>query len=182
VARRVDLSHACAVTNTSDNPGRGGAGRWYLAGLGLVLAAAGAVFVFLMARSFERAREMRSWPQVPCVILSSDIEERRHDPQSPAEFRTNVVFGYEWQGVKRTSDRITWRGSPWTSKPNLIETRAAEFRTGQQTVCHVNPADPDFAILKPDSLAPGYSIWFPALFVIGGLGITWRAMTRKPKN
>jgi hypothetical protein len=159
----------------SEPPHSSNAGRWYLAGLGLLIAAAGAVFVFLMARSFERAREMRNWPQVPCVILSSETEERRHDPQSPAEFRVNVTFGYEWQGVRRTSDRPTWRGSSWTSKPDVIEFRSKEYTVGQQTVCYVNPADPDFAILKPDSLAPGYSIWFPALFVVGGLGITIRA-------
>jgi hypothetical protein len=43
----------------------------------------------------------------------------------------------------------------------------------------VNPAEPSFAILKTDSLAPGYSIWFPALFVVGGLGITFRAALGK---
>jgi hypothetical protein len=31
-------------------------------------------------------------------------------------------------------------------------------------------------VLRPDSLAPGYSIWFPSLFVIGGLGIAVRAL------
>jgi hypothetical protein len=48
------------------------------------------------------------------------------------------------------------------------------------TTCRVNPHDPDFAVLKPDSLAPGYSIWFPALFVIGGLGMTVRAFLPTP--
>jgi hypothetical protein len=47
-----------------------------------------------------------------------------------------------------------------------------------RTTCRVDPANPDFAVLKPDSLAPGYSIWFPALFVIGGPGIAVRALTR----
>jgi hypothetical protein len=44
-----------------------------------------------------------------------------------------------------------------------------------RTTCRVHPRDPDFAVLKPDSLAPGYSIWFPALFVVGGLGMAGKA-------
>ena len=41
---------------------------------------------------------------------------------------------------------------------------------------YVNPADVNFTMLKPDSKAAGYSIWFPMLFVIGGLGIAIRAI------
>lgn len=154
-------------------PSRGG--RWFLAGIGLATALIGVLFVWLMARSYLRAREMRTWPEVRCVILNTTIEERVHDPQSPREFRVNVAYGYEWQGAARTGDRLTLRGNPWTSKRGLAEKRAAEYPPGMTTTCRVDPHNPDFAVLKPDSLAPGYSIWFPALFVIGGLGMAVRA-------
>jgi hypothetical protein len=150
-------------------------GRWFLAATGLFTALIGVLFVWLMARSFLRAREMHAWPEVECVILGNMIEERVHDPQSPREFRVDVEFGYEWQGAPRTGDHLTLRGNPWTSKRDLAEKRAAEYPLGKKTTCRVNPRDPDFAVLKPDSLAPGYSIWFPALFVIGGLGMAVRA-------
>lgn len=150
-------------------------GRWFLTLTGVSIALLGALFVWLMARSFLRAREMRAWPEVPCVILSSEIEERIHDPQSPREFRLDVSFGYEWQGAAKTGDHLSLRGSPWSSKRDVAEGRAAEFPAGKSTTCRVNPENPDFAVLKPDSLAPGYSIWFPALFVVGGLGIATRA-------
>jgi hypothetical protein len=45
----------------------------------------------------------------------------------------------------------------------------------------VNPAQPDFAVLKPDTKAAGYSIWFPLLFVVGGLGIVVRAIVRRAR-
>jgi hypothetical protein len=151
-------------------------GRWFLAMLGLSLALIGGLFVWLLGRSFLRAREMRAWPEVTCVILSSDVEQRVHDPQSPPEYRHDVSFGYEWQGQPHTGDHLTLRGSPWSSKRMLAESRAVEYPVGKTTSCRVNPANPDFAVLKPDSLAPGYSIWFPGLFVIGGLGITVRAL------
>lgn len=155
------------------------AGRWFLIILGLSIALLGGLFVWLMARSFLRAREMRSWPEVACVIINSEIVERRHDGNSPMEFRQNLSFGYEWQGTVHTGDHLTLRGSPWSSKRELAEARTAEFPVGKTTTCRVNPLKPQFAVLKPDSLAPGYSIWFPALFVVGGLGISIRAAVRK---
>jgi hypothetical protein len=157
------------------------AGRWFLIAVGIATALLGALFVWLMARSYLRAKEMHAWPEVPCTILSSTLVERRHDPQSPVEYRIDLLYGYEWQGVNRTGDRITLRGNPWTSKRPLAEKRATEYPPGMETTCRVNPADPDFAVLKPDSLAPGYSIWFPALFVIGGLGMAVRAGRKKPR-
>jgi hypothetical protein len=88
----------------------------------------------------------------------------------------DVQFGYEWHGTPRTGDHLTLRGNPWTSKRELAENRAAEYPPGKTATCRVDPNNPDFAVLRPDSLAPGYSIWFPSLFVIGGLGIAVRAL------
>lgn len=164
-----------ATENLSALRTTGNTGRWYLAILGLILALMGGIFVWLMARSFLRAREMRTWPEVACVILSSEVEERRHDENSPLEFRQDLSFGYTWKGEAHTADHLTLRGSPWSSSRALADARTAQFPVGMTTTCHVDPAKPDFAVLKTDSLAPGYSIWFPALFVIGGLGITFRA-------
>lgn len=165
-------------TPTPPHPPTGN-GRWFLVAIGLCTALLGCLFVWLMARSYLRAKAMHEWPEVECVILSSEIRERLHDPQSPREYQVAVIYGYEWQGEARTSDRLALRGNPWTSKPNLAEKRAAEFPAGMRTTCRVDPADPDFAVLKPDSLAPGYSIWFPALFVIGGLGMAVRALAHR---
>ena len=153
-----------------------GGGRWFLVAVGLATALLGALFVWLMARSYLRAKGMRSWPEVPCVILSSAIGERQHDPQSPREYRVELLYGYEWQRAARTGDRLTLRGNPWTSKPDVVAKRAAEYPPGLRTTCRVHPDDPGFAVLKPDSLAPGYSIWFPSLFVIGGLVMAVRAI------
>jgi hypothetical protein len=157
-------------------------GRWYLIAIGLFTALLGTLFVWLMARSYLRAKAMHDWPTVECVILSSEIRERLHDPQSPREYQVEFLYGYEWQGEPRTGDRLTARGNPWTTKRDLAEKRAAAYPAGMRTTCHVNPADPDFAVLKPDSLAPGYSIWFPALFVVGGLGMVASAVFPKSRR
>ncbi len=153
-------------------------GRWFLVALGLIVAIIGGIFVSVMARSFLRAREMRQWPEVSCVILVSEIEEKRHDPFSAIEFRQKLRYAYEWQGQSFTGERLTLRENPWSSKRVLAEKRTAAYREGMVTSCRVNPLTPEIAVLKPDSLAPGYSIWFPSLFIIGGLGICVQALRK----
>jgi hypothetical protein len=165
------------VNATSKHPTLGA--RLFLAGLGLTLAVIGGLFVWLMARSYLRAREMRHWPEVQCTIISSELQERRHDSESPAEFRHGVSFGYNYQDQTFTSDRLTLRGSPWSSRRADVENRASKFTVGSTRICRVDPTNPDQAILELDSMAPGYSIWFPALFVVGGLGIAGRALIEK---
>jgi len=161
----------------SASPKTSAAGRLYLAAIGLSLALMGGVFFWLMWRSFDRARHMQSWPEVRCVIIESKIDERRIDPNSPPEYRVNVTYGYQFNGEAHTGDHMTWRGNPWTSKLNVVEERSQAFQVGTSTTCRVDPQNPAFSVLKPDTKAPGYSIWFPALFVVGGLGIALRAVT-----
>ena len=147
--------------------------------IGLIIALLGGLFFWLMARSFLRAWEMRKWPEVACVILSSEVAERRNDENSAREFRHDLTYGYQWKGIARTGDHLTLRGSPWSSKQELVQARAEEYPVGSHTICHLDPSNPEMTVLKNDSLAPGYSIWFPALFVVGGLGITLRAAIRR---
>lgn len=152
------------------------AGRLYLAMIGIALALAGGIFCWLMWRSYDRAHHMRAWPEVSCVVLASEVEERRIDPNSGPEFRFSIQYGYEWQGKPHTSTHWTWRESPWSSKPQEAEANVAKYPVGGTFTCHVNPEEPGFAILKSDSQAPLYSIWFPALFVVGGMGIAAGAL------
>lgn len=160
------------VTHSQSSPR---AGRIFLVVLGLLLAAIGGLFVWVMAASALRAKETRSWPQVPCVILVSEVQERLHDAQSPVEYRHHVVFGYEWEGDRFVGEQASLRGNPWSSKRDVVIERASRLNAGDETLCFVNPSDPAFAILEPDSMAPLYSIWFPGLFVLGGVVMAVRA-------
>jgi hypothetical protein len=158
-------------------PQRSTGSRVYLTLVGLALALVGGVFTALMWRSFQRARVVESWPVVPCVILSADAEERQIDPNSPVERRFAVLFGYEWQGLPRESELLKLRGGMWTGKQDVIQRLLDRYPEGSRHECHVNPADPAVAVLEPESKAPGYSLWFPLIFVVGGLGVVvgaWR--------
>jgi hypothetical protein len=158
-------------------PQRSTGSRVYLTFVGLALAAAGGIFTALLWQSFQRARAVENWPVVPCVILRSEIEERQIDPNGPVERRFAVLFGYEWDGAPRESDLIKLRGSMWTSKPEGVGGFIERYPAGSRQECRVNPADPAVAVLEPESKAPGYSIWFPLIFVVGGIGMmvgAWR--------
>ena len=158
-------------------PQRSTGSRVYLTLVGFALALVGGIFAALMWRSFQRARVVDTWPVVPCIILRSDVEERQIDPNSAVERRFAVLYGYEWQGTPRESDRWKLRGSMWSSKPGGADALIARYPEGSRQQCRVNPADPSIAVLEPESKAPGYSLWFPLLFVVGGLGVmggAWR--------
>lgn len=146
-------------------------GRIMLILVGLSLIFIGALFIFLMSRSYLRAKEMRDWPVVECVILESSVEERQHDPYSPTEFSHRIAFDYEWEGETYTGDRISLRGVKWSSKRHAAYDSLENYPVGSVSKCSVNPEDPAVAVLELDSLAPLYSIWFPALFVVGGIGM-----------
>lgn len=59
---------------------------------GLIIAGIGGLFTALMWDSYQRASAMHAWPQAEAVILSSEIEERRHDEYSAKEYRVKLLY------------------------------------------------------------------------------------------
>jgi hypothetical protein len=151
----------------------------FLVMLGLVIASVGGLFTALMGMSYMRAVDQRAWQKVQGVVLSSEIEEYKHDDYSPMEYRMKILYGYEWKGERKTGDRYGFRGNPKYNKQNKIAALVESYPVGKKIRVYVNPADASFTMLKPDSKAAGYSIWFPMLFVVGGLGIAFRAVRIK---
>lgn len=156
-------------------------GRLIMVLIAVSLIAIGGLFIALMGRSYLRAKEMRDWPVVSCVILESTVQQRQHDPYSPPEYSHRITFGYEWEGESYTGERISLRGTKWSSKPQAVQDSLERYPAGSVQDCHISPDDPSLAVLETDSLAPLYSIWFPALFVAGGVGVLITALrSRNP--
>ena len=153
--------------------------RLYLTMIGLLLAAAGGVFTWLMWSSFNRAGNIEGWPKVPCAVVHSGVEERRVDPELPPEYRFEVSYSYEWEGGTYESDRYGLRGASWSKRRDDAEALVAAYPVGTVHECHVDPLNPEMAVLRGESKAPGYSIWFPMIFVVGGLGVVVGAWARK---
>ena len=121
--------------------------------------------------SFAKANKTRGWLETPCLIVSSQkhTEERT---LGKVEHQWRGSYSYEVDGKTYLSTRYELRGSKWTTKDEeKIDPILETFPTGQTRTCFVNPQDHNYAILKHDSRGAGYSIWFPGLFAVGGVGI-----------
>lgn len=136
----------------------------------------GALFTWLLGDGYLRARTMSEWPQVECVILESGVEKRQIGEAVPVDYRFGVLYGYEFEGERYTSERYDARGAGWTKNPDKLVGVLAQFKEGSSHRCWVNPEEPSFSILKLDTRAPGYSIWFPMLFLVGGVGVVFSSL------
>lgn len=152
-------------------------GRLWLVAMGLFLALAGAVFTWVLWKSWQRAEETRRWTPVPAVIMASSIHSSRPTPNANLEYRVNLRYRYTWEGHEMIGDHLKRLDSPTVHEARALE-KVTEYPVGRKVTCYVNPADPTQAILRHDTRAALYSIWFPLLFVVGGLGMA-RAALRK---
>ena len=147
------------------------AGSLYLIFIGLLFCVAGGVFALLMWRSFDRASGQRTWAETQCTILESRVDQRKIGSDVETEYSFGVTYGYSYDAKAFTSERYSLQGAPWSSSEERSQRRADKFPVGATRSCYVNPKDPSSAVLKRDSKAPGYSLWFPLIFIVGGIGM-----------
>ncbi len=142
---------------------------------GLLIALIGGYFVFALYVGGQRARKTRSWVETPCLIVKSEVTERRPTPNSPMQYLAAVEYEYTFRGTARRGKRIK-RVEGATSHRQRAEQKLADFPVGSSAICWVDSDAPQEVILRHDSMAPLYTIWFPGLFVVGGAGIAVRAL------
>lgn len=140
--------------------------------LGLTVAAMGAAFVALLWHGFQKARAMDGWLATPCTIVSSEVTGNRPTPHSPESYVFEVAYAYR-AGDESYLGEVYKKGDGASQNKPSREERAKDFPVGKDAICYVNPDNPSESVLKRDSKAAGYAIWFPALFVVGGLGIVF---------
>ena len=152
------------------------AGSIYLLCIGLFLTFLGAGFCWLLLNSFGNAKNTREWDETPCLIIRSEVETKSVD-RITKEYQWKVAYKYQYKGEDLIGEHYKPRGQRWRKSIEQVKPLLEEYPKGHQTVCFVNPESPEDtskprgAILAHDSKAAGYSVWFPALFSIGGLGM-----------
>lgn len=151
------------------------AGSWWLAFMGLVLAIAGAIFVGVLWTAWQRAEETRRWTPTPAQVISSQVIPEQENASSPTKYRPVVRYKYTAGGKEFVSDRIRRVNGP-KGNPDDAEAIREQFTPGQAVTCYVRPDDPTFAILQHSTRAALYTLWFPLLFVVGGLRMAWGAV------
>ncbi|MBB5035499.1 DUF3592 domain-containing protein [Prosthecobacter vanneervenii] len=153
-------------------------GRLWLGAMGVFLIIAGSFFAWRMWLSYEKAQMTRKWVQVPCRIVSSKVVGERPTPHTDPAHRVEIRYEYEFAGSKHRSTRIRQVEAAPTPHLDVAMQRQQEFPPGTERVCYVNPTAPDEAVLQHGSRAALYSIWFPLLFVAGGVGMVRGALRR----
>ncbi|MCB1062937.1 MAG: DUF3592 domain-containing protein [Verrucomicrobiae bacterium] len=155
--------------SSSPSPSNWG-GRLWMAGMGLSMAAAGAFFMWFLWKNFDIATAMDTWVETPCTILASTIDDSQMDQHFETKYEFQTSYRYEFGGVSYLGDQVK-------SKPIVagirkkLEKWETRFPSGSKSTCLVNPESPAEAVLVPDTKASIYSVWFPGLFVVGGLGV-----------
>ena len=147
------------------------AGKWWLAAMGVVLIVAGSFFAWRLWLSYQLTSVSRSWPEIPCLIEASHIVSERPTPTSALAHEVKIRYRYEVGGISHVSTRIRHVEAAPSAHLDKVQAVQQQFPPGTRQVCRVNPADPADSVLLPGTRAALYSIWFPLLFVAGGVGM-----------
>ena len=139
-------------------------------GLGALTAALGLFFCGALWVGMRRATETRAWTETPCRIVEARVVEERPTPSSPVVHRAMVRYTYSFEGGEYEGHRARRVDGP-AKDVKKAEAVVAAYPAGSEQRCWVNPAEPRMAILRHNTRAVGYTMWFPALFVVAGIGI-----------
>ena len=144
---------------------------------GLIVAALGAFFVVVLLGGARKAKDTRGWEETPCEITRSEIIEERPTPNSQMAYRAAIEYSYSFREQSYTGSRIKRVDGP-TSHRKRAEKLTERYPLGAETSCWVDSANPSWVVLKHDTMAPLYTVWFPGLFVVAGIGIAVTAVLR----
>jgi len=149
--------------------------RVWKAFLGLVLMVCGAFFCWWLFATWKKAARMDAWLPVEGQVLSSVVGTWQFNEFSSLEYEPRIRYRYEVDGRFHESGRIR-RVPIRSAHMDKAQSWVARYPAGVPVKVWVDPADPSAAVLKRDSKAALYSIWFPGLFIAGGAGLVWTAI------
>ncbi len=156
------------------------------AAMGLLLLLIGSGGCLLLIISYQRGMVTRTWNEVPCSVVDARMEESGDNANS--EYRIYLRYLYDVDGREYTGTRwrrIIYQGhrAAEISRKSAHKTDVAalmeQYPPGTKIVCYVNPQDPTDAVLEHQSRAALYTLWWPLIFAMGGVGIMWSAFRKK---
>lgn len=125
-----------------------------------------------------RTLAARSWPDVPCTIVSSAVIA--HEGGDGATYEIAIRYRYEFGGKTYEGQRYSFFGVPSSGRAGK-ERVVRRYPPGLETVCFVNPADPSEAVLTRE-LGGGAAVGLFALpFILVGAGGLWYALVAGPR-
>lgn len=138
--------------------------------IGMSLVAVGGFFMWYLWAFYQKSSRMDQWVATPCVIERAVIDDSQLTQHYHTKYTLEIAYRYQFDGQPFVSTQFK-RIPPEDSDKKKISALVEAYPEGSQALCYVDPSDPSSAVLKKDTKASIYSIWFPGLFVLGGLGI-----------
>lgn len=152
----------------SSNQGNQLAGKLWVATVGLSLAAVGALFIWYLWAVYQKAGKMDHWVETPCLLEKSAMDDSELTQRYATKYTYISEYRYQYQGRSYLGKQYK-RLQPASGDKRKITKLLKANPAGSQMICYVDPDEPENAVLVKDSKASIYSIWFPALFLVGGL-------------
>lgn len=142
---------------------------------GLLFAIIGSVaFYFVTLRPLLRASASSNWTEVPCEILSSEVE--RKSDSDGSTYRIAVRYRYTWSGRAYEGDRYDFSSGSTNIGVDGMRRAVASLPAGRHTTCFVDPAAPGSAVLSRRNSS---TVWFGAftlIFPAVGLGLIFSSI------
>jgi hypothetical protein len=142
----------------------------------------GAFFCVYLWRDFQSAKETDRWIEIPCEIVVSAIDDSGRTQHDGVKYQLEIRYRYRFGETDYLGEKMNRYRPVASGDPDKTGSVQRSYPVGSKTVCFVNPDDPADAILKRDSKAALYSIWFPMLFVVGGIGIAVSGFRRNRRS
>ncbi|MCA9433841.1 MAG: DUF3592 domain-containing protein [Candidatus Omnitrophica bacterium] len=125
------------------------------------LGIGGSLVYFMIVSPYLQANEARDWVEVPCTILSSEVES--HDSGDSITYSPHIVYRYTYEGKEYTSERYDFRGGSSSFYDRHAEV-VRSYPSGSETVCWIDPENPSEAVLNRDF---GLGELWPFLILMG---------------
>jgi len=146
--------------------------------MGLTLVAASSILVDYLWKSYLRASEMDAWAEAPCRIESLAVDDTQLNQRGMPKYLLNLTYRYQWNGHDYLGDRLK-RLPTEAGDPKKLNKWIEQYAVGTETLCWLDPDLPEMAVLRKDSKAALYTIWFPCLLIVGGAGMIVSALFRR---
>jgi hypothetical protein len=138
--------------------------------LAIFLVAGAAVVYVLCVRPILKTVAARRWPEVPCVILSSEVG-RHSGSKGGTTYSIDIRYRYEREGSPfegKDYDFLGGSSSGYDGKADVV----AKYPPGSTRVCYVNPRDASEAVLDREFRFTYLLGLFGLIFMgVGGGGI-----------
>jgi hypothetical protein len=116
----------------------------------MVTLVAGTLLDTVVLEPWLKERATRAWMEVPCTILSSDVnvysKSVRGQNSASHGYLPAVRYEYRLSGQKYVSDRY-WFSEMQLNDREEAASIAAEYPFGSHRVCFVDPQSPSEAVL-----------------------------------